>query len=74
MEEKNHRDNLGNLYNSNKYKLQKLKQMLGSLDKIELSIEKKIEMHRKYVDGLQRNFKQLIDSYHNICKNLVPIN
>jgi len=72
MENTNHRENLEKLLNSNKQKLQKLKDMLDSLDKIESSINKKIEMHQKYVEILQNNFKQSIDTYHNICKNLVP--
>ena len=72
MEDINHREKLENLYKSNKHKLENSKQMLESLDKIEISIEQKIEMHRKCIEILQRNFKQSIDTHHNICKNFVP--
>lgn len=74
MEKINHHDNLEKIYNLNKHNLEKLKYILESMDKIESNIEKKIDIHRKYIENLQQNFKQLIDSYHNICKNLVLIN
>ena len=71
MQQVNHRNNLENLYNSNKSKLLDLEQMLQSLDKIELSIGRKIEMHQKYIEKLQRNFNQSIATYQNICKTII---
>lgn len=72
MEEINHRSNLENLYETNKNKFRDLQSLLESLDKIEYNIEKKLENHQKYIEILNKNFKQSIDSYHTICKNLTP--
>lgn len=69
-----HHENFEKLYNLNKYKLGKIQNLLNSLDKIEISIQYKLEYHKNYVKHLERTFKQSLDSYHNICKNLVPQN
>lgn len=71
MENINYRDDLEKLYNLNKQKIYKLKSSLVLLDKIELNIEQKISRHLKYIEELEQNFKESINSYHTICKNLI---
>lgn len=73
MAEINHRSNLENLYGTNKNKVLELQLLLESLDKIEYNIERKMENHQRYIEVLKNNFKQSIDSFHAICKNLTPI-
>ena len=66
----NYHNNLENLHKVNKNKLEKLKLLLQSLDKIEANIKRKIDIRQKYVETLKKTFKQSVNSYHTICKNL----
>jgi hypothetical protein len=66
------RANLENMNRINRKRVQNLKGLLESLDKIELSIEYKIGSHYQYLEFLTRSFRESIDTYHTICKNLVP--
>lgn len=72
MEELKHLNNLEKLLNSNIRKIQNLENTMKSLDRVEASIGKKIEIHRKHIEILHCNFRQSLDTYHNICNNLKP--
>ena len=62
--------NLNQIKEINKNRLVKIEKLLTSLDKIEVNIENKININKKYTENLERDFKQIIDLYKSIHKNL----
>ena len=69
--EMNHQEILEKQYNHNMNWIREIVTLLESLDPIESNIEKKLEIHKKYVETLQTTLKESMDSYHSICKNLI---
>lgn len=59
-----------NPYNYNKCQRDKFQILIKSLDKIELSINKRIEKNKIQINFLNNLMKETLTSYQIICKNL----
>ena len=66
-------DNLILLNKINNDKLNKIVSIIESVSMLENAIHNKIIDHKKNIEQLQNNYKQSVESYHIVCKNLLDI-
>ena len=66
----NHRESMNKIFEYNKEKIRKFRELLSSLAKIEDNLETKIKSHNDYIDFLQKNLQIAINAHYTICKNL----
>ena len=59
---------LNKINESNKLKLDHIRNLIHSLEKIELHLESKIQSHKLYIEQLQTSFKQTLEYHHETCK------
>lgn len=62
---------LKSIKKENEKLLNKYKNMLSNLDKIEMSMEKKIKIKNEQLEKIKYSFTESTELYHKICKNLL---
>lgn len=58
------------LYTQNENRVLRLKRLLESIDKVEGTVQTRLDSHREHLETLRRSYRESLETFHTIRKNL----